>query len=69
MPRCAGVTGAGNREKPMTTSKKQDVVDALTQSVAAIEGNGPADYTLLASWTPTQRTTFNNLAVAYICEK
>jgi hypothetical protein len=29
----------------------------------------PADYNLLASWTPAQRTTFANLAVAYICEK
>jgi hypothetical protein len=29
----------------------------------------PADYTLLASWTPAQRTTFENLAVAYICQK
>lgn len=29
----------------------------------------PADYNLLASWTPAQRTTFANFAVAYICEK
>jgi hypothetical protein len=29
----------------------------------------PADYTLLASWTPARRATFGNLADAYICPK
>ena len=38
-------------------------------ATALLRAMSPADYTLLASWTPAQRTTFANLAVAYICVK